>query len=133
MFHDLKNVCLYSIAYVLLNQFARSSGSWHFYCHVIATAMCILGSSRCTEAAYTYVSCVMVRVTALEVSLSKPGVVFCCRCNWPMSTSPKYFMPAKISRDYRYRHFVKKCLKDWREGGEVRSRGKRNRFEGVWR
>jgi len=47
MFHDLKNVCLYNTAYVLLNQFARSSGSWRFYCHVITNAMYIRGSSRC--------------------------------------------------------------------------------------
>jgi hypothetical protein len=36
MFHDLKNVCPYNTAYVLLNQFARSSGSCRFYCHVMS-------------------------------------------------------------------------------------------------
>lgn len=86
-------MCLYGTSYVLLNQFVRSSGSWLFYCHVIATAMSIGGSSLCTEAAC--VSFVVVGMTALEASQSQPGVVFCSRCNWPMSTSPKYLMPAK--------------------------------------
>jgi len=58
-------------------------------CHHISNAVYLL----CTEAAY--VSCMVVWMTTLEASQSQPGAVFCSRCSWPMSTSPKYLVLAK--------------------------------------
>lgn len=123
---------LYSTSYVLRNQFVRSSGSWLFYCHATATAMSIRGSSLCTKAAVC-VSCVVVGMTALEASQSQPGVVFCSRCKWPMSTSPKYSTLADSITWLSLPTFRKEMPKRPERMWGVCWREKRMRFEGVWR